>query len=100
LKSDLEFERENMLTVGRLIEWLEKQPKDSLVYAIEDNTCTYQCLPDVSYLFRTVKDERKHNIDFLKRWYQGTENGDKKAEETNASEFQYVYDENGICLCR
>ena len=97
---NLEFERKNMLTAGKLIEWLERQPKDSIVYAMEGNTCTYQCIPDVSHLFRTVKDEMRHNVDFLKRWYLGTEDGEKKAEEDVADEFKYVDDENGICLCR
>jgi hypothetical protein len=55
---------------------VRKQPKDSLVYAIEDNTCTYQCIPDVSYLFRTIPEEKNHILELLKHWYRGTEDGE------------------------
>lgn len=51
----LEYERKNMLTVDDLIKYLKTFPKNALIYTIESNTGTYQCVPDVSHICGSLK---------------------------------------------
>ena len=84
--------RKNMLTVGRLVEWLKKQDQDACVLAWEDNSRAYieqfpdLPSPDVCTVEQCMADTREN----LKQWYRGVAGADEKIEDEIKTSFRYA----------
>ena len=97
-----EWLKSNFLTVGKLVAWLQKQDQDALVYAVEPNTGTWQEIPEECFertqYFTTVKDQKASELYSFTHWYRGYPDAAEKAQKDVDNYFQYVEDENGICV--
>lgn len=97
-----EWQKHNFLTVGKLVMWLQQQNQDALVYAIEPNTGTWQEIPEdcfeLTQYFATVNDEKAKELESFKLWYKHLPDAAAKAQKDVDKYFQYVEDNNGICI--
>lgn len=84
--------RKRMLTVGKLVEWLQKQDQDACVLAWEDNSCAYiEQMPDVPNCdVCTVEKCREDTRESLRQWYRGTEGAEEKIEHEIETMFRYA----------
>ena len=91
----------HMLTVGKLVAWLQQYDQDALVYAVESNTNTWQEIPEdfeqIGYVFSTLETQKRRELDNLMHWYKGSKDGEKKARDAYEDAFQYTEDK-GICV--
>lgn len=95
-----EFLVKNMLTTGKLIEWLKKFPEDTLVYRIEQNTGDWQEIPgpdgQIFHLFFSDYSEIKSEFE---RYYKHLKKDGFDESEMNkefADEMKYVENETGV----
>lgn len=90
--------RKDMLTVRRLIEWLQTQDPDACVLAYEQNSDAYieqlPSLPSPDVL--NVADAKKMMREDLKSWYRDTEDADAKIERDVSTVFRYAQDNDVI----
>ena len=107
-KEEQEWRHKTMLTVGKLIEWLQQFDPDTLVYRMESNTCDWQEIPDFwegrkdnkkyakdgNMFFCTLKKEKKSEKEHLNHWYSGDE---EKVKAEFKRVFQYC-EPNGIMV--
>lgn len=91
----------HMLTVGKLVSWLQQYDQDALVYAVESNTNTWQEIPGdferIGYVFSTLENQKKRELDNLLHRYKDSKGGEKKAWDAYEDTFQYTEDK-GICV--
>ena len=97
-KEQLKFEKEHFLTVGKLKDFLNKLPDDMLIYSIENNTGTWQNIPEIRYLMRTYEEEYDFTKQWLNNWYAKSENTEEKVNQELNDMFKYVIDKNALYI--
>lgn len=91
--------RSRMLTVKKLIEWLQTQDPDACVLAYDQNSDAYiEQLPALpSYDICNVAQCKKDMRGSLEQWYRGCEDADKRIDRDLRTVFRYAED-NDIVL--
>ena len=100
-KEERQWIHQNMLTVRKLIEWLQKQDPDALVYRFETNTGDWQEIPDdfdrFPGWFETVAQGKKRDRKSLRSMYKGNPNIDEKVKEELKDIYKYT-EPNGVLI--
>lgn len=90
--------RKRMLTVQRLIDFLNTQDPDACILAYEPNSDAYieqfPSLPSPDIL--NVKMAKEQMRKDLKSWYRDTANAESKIEHTISTVFRYAEDNDVI----
>lgn len=95
---DLQFKKENFLTVGKLKEYLNNFPDDMLIYSLEPNTGTWQNIPDINYIIRDYSEELKMTKEWLEKWYSKRIDPEKTVKQELDNMFRYVSDKNALYI--
>ena len=98
LKNDYAHDRTSMLTVRKLIAWLQTQDPDACVLAYEQNSDAYiEQLPDLPNCdVQNVEQAKKEMRADLKSWYRDTPDADQKIERDIATVFRYAEDKDVV----
>lgn len=95
-----EFLVKNMLTTGKLIEWLKRFPEDTLVYRIEHNTGDWQEIPgpdgQIFHLFFSDYSEIKSEFERYYRHIKKDKFDEDEMKREFADEMKYVNNETGV----
>ena len=90
--------RARMLTVRRLIEWLQTQDPDACILAYEQNSDAYieqfPELPSPDVL--NVKMAKEKMREDLANWYRNTPDADTKIERDISTVFRYAQDNDVV----
>ena len=90
--------RKHMLTVRKLVAWLQQQDQDACVLAYEPNSDAYieqlDDLPNCDIC--TVAKAKKDMHDSLKSWYRDTSDADEKIKRDIDIIFRYSKDNDVI----
>jgi dTDP-4-dehydrorhamnose reductase len=88
----------SMLTVGKLMNYLDKQPKTAKVLAYEQNSNAYieQC-PDLPGMFiSNVKEHKAKTKEFYENVYKDSEDKDEKIASELEEQYRYAKDDDII----
>lgn len=90
--------RSRMLTVKKLIAWLQTQDPDACVLAYEQNSDAYiEQLPDLPNCdIQNVAQAKKQMREDLKSWYRDTPDADQKIERDIDTVFRYAEDKDVV----
>ncbi len=90
--------RSRMLTVKKLIAWLQTQDQDACVLAYEQNSDAYiEQLPDLPNCdIQNVAQAKKQMREDLKSWYRDTPDAEQKIEKDIAVVFRYAEDNDVV----
>lgn len=94
----VEESRQRMLTVGKLVKWLQEQDQNACILAYEPNSDAYieqlDDLPNCDIC--TVAKAKKDMKDNLLNWYKDMPDKDAKAERDINTVFRYAKDADVI----
>ena len=94
----VEESRRRMLTVGKLVKWLQEQDQNACILAYEPNSDAYieqlDDLPNCDIC--TVAKAKKDMKDNLLNWYKDMPDKDAKAERDINTVFRYAKDADVI----
>lgn len=90
--------REQMLTVGKLIEYLQKQDPNACILAYEPNSFAYiEQLPSLpSPDICTVAEDKARMKDDLEHWHRGAPGSEMKIKKEIEMTYRYADDKDVI----
>ena len=93
-----EESRKRMLTVGKLVAWLQQQDQDACILAYEPNSDAYiEQLDDIPNCdICTVAKAKKDLKDGLLNWYKDTPDKEARADENVSVVFRYAKDSDVV----
>ena len=98
---DKKWLHKNMLTVKKLIDWLQKQDSDALIYRFETNTGDWQEIPadvfEKGGWIETVSNGKKRDKKYLAQVYRGNKDIDELVKKELKSTYKYT-EPNGILI--